>query len=187
MASMSQLLNRDISLNPGIAMRRAYFNSGTGGSDVDYFDEDDEDERSRLVEEWRFLRDFHEVHEEQDDMLLFERDFTMDEDRTATNAMTHRFGSIAVGSTNDLIPTTTLVAADAKEGEDTCIICFDKAPDCTFVDCNHLNHTGYICCICADRLIKGTGKCPLCRGVVTRYVVVVADDKSDDVPDAWDD
>ena len=157
------------------------------------------------------MREVHAVREddEEEDEMLFHGEFTMDEDRqwtreftvdmdenedrTVTNAMTHRFGSIAVGSTNDFIPTaavtttTTLVAADAKEGEDTCIICFDKAPDCTFVDCNHLNHTGYICCICADRLIKGTGKCPLCRGVVTRYVVVVADDKSDDVPDAWDD
>ena len=182
MASRSQLLNSDVIISANGVFRRVYEEPDL----EDYYDDDYEDEQSR------FLRDVHGVREEQDDMLLFERDFTMDKDRTATNAMTHRFGSIAVGSTNDFIPaaavtTTTLVAADAKEGEDTCIVCFDKAPDCTFVDCNHLNHTGYICCICADRLIKGTGKCPLCRGVVTRYVVVVADDKSDDVPDSWDD
>ncbi len=75
--------------------------------------------------------------------------------------------------------TTTLVAVDAKEGEDTCFVCLDKVPDCKFVDCNH----GHICCICADRLIKESGKCPLCRLAVTRYELVqtTTDDDSSDL------
>ena len=129
----------------------------------------------------------------------FDREFTVDEED-----VTRSFRSFTVRSTNNPPPrapaaalvaadastTTTLVAAEAKEGEDTCIICLDKVPDCKFVDCNHLNNTGYICCICADKLVKGSRKCPLCRADVTRYeVVVVAADKSDndEVPDSWED
>ena len=130
-----------------------------------------------------------EQYEEEDDEDDggFEREYTVDEDRLlrTTNAMTRSFRSFAVDSTpaaaaSTTTTTTTLVAVDAKDGEDTCFVCLDKVPDCKFVDCNHLNNTGYICCICADRLIKGSRKCPLCRGVVTRYEVV------DAVPDSWD-
>ena len=142
--------------------------------DYDYDDDDDDEYEPEQYEE-----------QDDEDDGGFEREYTVDEDRLllrTTDAMTHSFRSFAVDSTPRApaaaasTTTTTLVAVDAKDGEDTCFVCLDKVPDCKFIDCNH----GHICCICADRLIKGSGKCPLCRGVVTRYEVV------DTTPDSWD-
>jgi hypothetical protein len=87
-------------------------------------------------------------------------------------------------SNNNNTMVVAAAAAEAKDGEEPCIICFDKIPDCRFVDCSHTT-TGFICRICADRVIKESGKCPLCRKAVTRYAVVERGEE--EVPDSWDD
>jgi hypothetical protein len=65
---------------------------------------------------------------------------------------------------------TVSVATEARDGEDTCIVCLDNTPDCRFTNCSH-SKAGYICCFCADRLLarQGGGRCPLCRGDISHY------------------
>lgn len=41
----------------------------------------------------------------------------------------------------------------------TCLICFDRAPDSVFMDCGH----GGICYECALEIWKATAECYLCR------------------------
>ncbi len=54
---------------------------------------------------------------------------------------------------------------EALEGEDTCYVCMVNYPDARFTPCNN---TG-ICCACAQRITRSTGKCPLCRAAVTSF------------------
>ena len=84
------------------------------------------------------------------------------------------------------IPTTevaqpTYVATEAQEGEETCIICMENVPDSVF-DCGNKG----FCCVCADKLLKTTQKCPLCRKTVTAFRVEKPE-VEDDVPVSWED
>jgi hypothetical protein len=84
------------------------------------------------------------------------------------------------------IPTTevaqsTYVATEAQEGEDACIICMENVPDSIF-DCGNKG----FCCVCADKLLKTTRKCPLCRKTVTAFSVEKPE-VEDDVPVSWED
>ena len=58
------------------------------------------------------------------------------------------------------------VATEAQEGEDACIICMENVPDSVF-DCGNKG----FCCVCADKILKSTQRCPLCRKIVTSFRV----------------
>ena len=83
----------------------------------------------------------------------------------------------------------TYVATEAQEGEDACIICMENVPDSVF-DCGNKGFCG----VCADKLLRTTPKCPLCRKIVTTFRVEEKPKKveepkkeeEDGVPDAWD-
>jgi hypothetical protein len=75
----------------------------------------------------------------------------------------------------------TYVATEAQEGEDACIICMENVPDSVF-DCGNKG----FCCVCADKLLTTTRKCPLCRKTVTTFrVEKPKKEEEDGVPDAW--
>ena len=80
---------------------------------------------------------------------------------------------------------STYVATEAQEGEDACIICMENVPDSVF-DCGNKGFCG----VCADKLLKTTRKCPLCRKTVTTFRVEEVEEpkkeEDDGVPDAWD-
>ena len=59
-------------------------------------------------------------------------------------------------------------ATVAKDGEDACTICYDNVPDCKFPDCSHADK-GFLCAVCADKIVQTSKKCPLCRKPVTGY------------------
>jgi hypothetical protein len=72
---------------------------------------------------------------------------------------------------------------EAKEGEEHCYVCFSNVPNAKFTDCGHSS----ICTVCADRLIRSSAnKCPLCRGTVTAFDIIVASPAAG-IRDAWDD
>ena len=59
-------------------------------------------------------------------------------------------------------------AEKAKDGEDACFVCFTNVPDAKFPQCGHSG----LCGVCADKLVKSTNKCPLCRETVTSFAKV---------------
>ena len=73
---------------------------------------------------------------------------------------------MAAHTTTTEVAQPTYVATEAKEGEETCIICMENVPDSVF-DCGNKG----FCCACADKLLKTTRKCPLCRMTVTTFRV----------------
>ena len=80
-----------------------------------------------------------------------------------------------------VVAQSTYVATEAQEGEDACIICMENVPDSVF-DCGNKG----FCCVCADKLLKTTRKCPLCRKTVTTFrVEKPKKEEEDGVPDAW--
>ena len=94
-----------------------------------------------------------------------------------------------VARTQPAVVMAPLVAEEAKEGDETCCVCLSNVPDCKFVDCKH-RETGFICRICADRLVKSsTGRsCPFCRKAVTDYKVIVPVKPNHTWPDSiWSD
>jgi hypothetical protein len=77
------------------------------------------------------------------------------------------FGEIRYDmATTTEVAQPTYVATEAKEGEETCIICMENVPDSVF-DCGNKG----FCCVCADKLLKTTRICPLCRMTVTAFRV----------------
>jgi hypothetical protein len=92
-------------------------------------------------------------------------------------------------------PSSAINFKSAEEGQDTCCVCLDNIPDCKLTGCHKSTAGGYICGVCADRLVRGSRKCPLCRGNATRYEVVVVEaeaavvpiqKKEEEIPNAWD-
>ena len=85
--------------------------------------------------------------------------------------LARNFGEIrhdlAAHTTTTEVAQPTYVATEAKEGEETCIICMENVPDSVFTDCGNKG----FCCVCADKLLKTTRKCPLCRMTVTAFRV----------------
>ena len=98
-------------------------------------------------------------------------------------------------------PSSAIKFKPAEEGQDTCCVCLDNVPDCKLTGCHKSTAGGYICGVCADRLVRGSRKCPLCRGNATRYEVVVVEaevaavvvvpiqkkEDEEETPDSWDD
>jgi hypothetical protein len=91
---------------------------------------------------------------------------------------------MAAHTTTTEVAQPTYVATEAKEGEETCIICMENVPDSVF-DCGNKGFCG----VCADRLLRTTPKCPLCRKTVTAFRVEKPEEMEDldDVPVSWDD
>jgi hypothetical protein len=56
-------------------------------------------------------------------------------------------------------------ATPAADGDDACVICFENVPDCKFPGCSH-GEKGFICAVCADKIVKSSKKCPMCRAPV---------------------
>ena len=79
-------------------------------------------------------------------------------------------------------PSSAINFKSAEEGQDTCCVCLDNVPDCKLTGCHKSTAGGYICGVCADRLVRGSRKCPLCRGNATRYEVVVVEAEAAVVP-----
>lgn len=80
--------------------------------------------------------------------------------------------------------TTVPLPTKAQEGEETCFICLDNKPDSAF-DCGN---SGF-CCVCAEKLLETTQKCPLCRKTVTSFRPwkPSVEESKVDVSDAWND
>lgn len=99
-------------------------------------------------------------------------------------------GNAVEAAANTGTATTIIATIKAKEGQDECFICLENVPNCKFVGCNH-SEASYICAACADRLVKTSQKCPMCRRAVTQYEEVAAapvkPEQNDEIPDAWDD
>jgi hypothetical protein len=90
---------------------------------------------------------------------------------------------LAARPTTTKVVQPTYVATEAKEGEETCIICMENVPDSIF-DCGNKG----FCCVCADKLLKTTRKCPLCRKTVTAFRVEKPEvEDLDDIPVSWED
>lgn len=59
----------------------------------------------------------------------------------------------------------------------SCLICFENAPDSVFMDCGH----GGMCYVCATDIFKKTGECYLCRNVIKQVLLLDLQDKNDNL------
>ncbi len=57
------------------------------------------------------------------------------------------------------------VTREALQGEEECYICYHNFPDAKFTPCGNRG----VCCACAQRITRSTGKCPLCSLDVTSF------------------
>jgi hypothetical protein len=170
----------------------------------DYDDQDDfqdgyfaREERRRAMDDeiqaeidsenrWRVVEMNVNIRAERAEMQALEDFQDMIEDRDYQPFALINFAQDNRGAAPAATPVTAEVA---KEGEDTCCVCMVNVPDCKFLECSH---PGFICKVCADRIVnlKGDGKrCPLCRTGVTKYEVIqkpVEEEGTAEVPDSWE-
>ena len=83
-------------------------------------------------------------------------------------------------------PAPSVVAKTAKDSEDACFVCFTNVPDAMFPQCGHAG----LCCVCADKIVKTTQKCPLCRKAAASFAPAQGGDlwknaKKESESDAW--
>jgi hypothetical protein len=73
----------------------------------------------------------------------------------------------------EISDTRDLAVTQATGDGDTCLICCENVPDCKFDDCNPGHGPkGFLCAVCADRVLKRRMNCPLCRGNITKFTAV---------------